>query len=43
MNLEIKKLASKTMLETADWVEKKNTTGAGDRWLDKPHGLSVDQ
>lgn len=35
MKLVIRKRATKTMQETADWVEKKNTIGSGDRWLEK--------
>jgi hypothetical protein len=35
MTLVIRRRAAKEMQETADWVERENTKGAGDRWLDK--------
>jgi hypothetical protein len=35
MNLVVKKLASKSIAKTGDWVEKHNTDESGDRWVKK--------
>ncbi len=35
MTLEIKKRPANTLAAVTDWIEQQNTTGAGDRWLEK--------
>ncbi|MCW3127404.1 MAG: hypothetical protein JWO03_3062 [Bacteroidetes bacterium] len=37
MILEIKKRASNSLKKIADWIDDKNTEGAGDRWLESCH------